>query len=55
MYLVQGVIGKRITGKSWEENVREMIFEPISMTNANFTIDAMKKNKEAALGYRTAR
>ena len=53
MYLVQGVVAERISGKSWEDNVRERIFQPIGMKTANLSIDEMEKAEEAAFGYET--
>ena len=53
MFLAQGVIAERITGKSWEQNVQEKLFDPIGMSTANLTIAAMKKDKNAAIGYAT--
>ncbi len=35
LYLVAGQMIPRITGKSWEEFVRERIFEPLGMTHTN--------------------
>ncbi|HMU45745.1 MAG TPA: serine hydrolase [Chitinophagaceae bacterium] len=52
MFLAQGVIAEKLTGKSWEENVKEKIFVPLGMNNSNFSIHDLKKNKDAALGYR---
>lgn len=51
MFLAQGMIAEKLTGKSWEENVKEKIFTPLGMTNSNLSIHDLKKNKEAALGY----
>ncbi len=53
MFLLQGVISEKITGKSWEDNVREMIFKPLGMKTANLSIDELLLAKEAALGYET--
>jgi len=51
MFLAQGMIAEKLTGKSWEENVKEKIFTPLGMTASNFTIADLKKNKDASLGY----
>ncbi len=51
MYLAQGVIGEKITGKSWEENISEMFFEPLGMKRSNFTIEDLVKDGNRALGY----
>ncbi len=53
MYLAQGVIAERITGKSWEENIRERFFSPLSMHTSNLSIDELEASEEPALGYVT--
>lgn len=51
MFLVQGMIAEKLTGKSWEENIKEKIFSPLGMSSSNLSIHDLKKNKEAAFGY----
>lgn len=51
MFLAQGVIAEKLTGKSWEENVQENIFTPLGMRSSNLAIADLKKSKEAAVGY----
>ena len=51
MYLLQGVVGEKLTGKSWEENVASKIFSKIGMNNSNFSIKGLANYKEPALGY----
>lgn len=51
MFLAQGMIAEKITGKSWEENISSQIFKPLGMTRSNFTIKEMEKSDDAALGY----
>lgn len=51
MFLTQGVIAENITGKSWEDNIRERFFQPLNMKRSNVSIDEMKKSANAALGY----
>jgi len=53
MFLTQGVIAQRITGKSWEDNIRERFFKPLGMVRSNLTIDELEKSSNAALGYQT--
>jgi CubicO group peptidase (beta-lactamase class C family) len=53
MFLAQGVIAKNITGKSWEDNIRERFLKPLGMSRTNVTIDAMKTANNAAFGYET--
>jgi CubicO group peptidase (beta-lactamase class C family) len=35
-YVVAGAIAERVSGKSWEELMREIIFEPLGMKSAGF-------------------
>lgn len=51
MFLAQGVIIENITGKSWEDNIRERIFKPLGMTRSNLSIDELEESENAAFGY----
>ena len=51
MFLAQGVIAERITGKSWEENIGDRFFEPLGMTRSNTSIGELGKSTNAAIGY----
>ncbi len=51
MFLAQGVIAERITGKSWEENIRERFFKPLGMTRSNVSIKELAQSSNAAIGY----
>ncbi len=50
MFLLQGVIAEKLTGKSWEANVQEQIFQPLGMKTSNFTLwDG--QHTDASKGY----
>ncbi len=51
MFMLQGVIAEKITGKPWEENVRERILQPLGMVHTNFSVDTMAANADASVGY----
>ncbi len=51
MFLGQGVIAEKITGKTWEENIAERFFKPLRMDRSNATIQEMKDAQNASLGY----
>jgi CubicO group peptidase (beta-lactamase class C family) len=51
MFLTQGVITEKITGKSWEENIEQHFFKPLQMKNSTTVIDGLRKGAEAAIGY----
>lgn len=50
-FLAQGVIAERITGKSWEDNLKDYFFKPLDMSRTNATIAEMKSSSNAAYGY----
>ena len=51
MFMLQGVIAERITNKTWSENIKEMIFEPLGMTRSNTSIAELENSKNIAIGY----
>lgn len=51
MFLTAGYLVEQVTGKSWEDNVRERIFGPLGMTGANFSVKDSQKAPDFALPY----
>ena len=51
MFAAQGVVTEKLTGKSWEDNVREKIFQPLGMTGSDFSVADLAKAPDAAFGY----
>ncbi len=51
MFLAQGVIAEHITGKSWEDNIKERFFEPLGMTRSNVNIEELENSTNKAAGY----
>ena len=51
MFMLQGVIAERITKKSWGENIKEMIFDPLGMNRSSTTIAELENSENAAIGY----
>jgi len=51
MFAAQGVVEEHLTGKSWEQNVNDRIFQPLGMTESDFSITDLAKAPDAALGY----
>jgi len=41
LYVVAGQLIPKITGKSWDDFIRERIFTPLSMTHSNTTVTAL--------------
>ena len=50
-YLIQGMITEKLTGITWEENIRARFFEPLKMTRSNLTITELKAEDNIATGY----
>lgn len=48
MYLVAGEIIEAVTGKTWEEFVKERIFDKLGMNNSNTGINLQKNEKNIA-------
>jgi CubicO group peptidase (beta-lactamase class C family) len=51
MFLAQGVLAEKLSGKTWEQNVREKIFLPLNMTHSVFSIEDLLRSEEPATGY----
>ncbi len=51
MFLAQGMIAEKLTGKTWEQNIKEKIFTPLGMSSSNLSIKEWEKNPDASLGY----
>ena len=52
MFMTAGYLTGQITGKSWEDLVREKIFQPLGMKSSNLSVDESKKTSDYALPYR---
>jgi len=51
MFLLQGVVAEKMTGKSWEQNIKSKFLDPLGMTRTNFSVKEMEKDKDASVGY----
>lgn len=51
MFLSQGVLLEKLTGKSWEVNIKEKIFSPLGMNNTVTTISDWEKSTDRSLAY----
>ncbi len=52
MFLAQGSLAEKLTGKKWETLVKEKIFQPLGMTSTATSINAMETGSNASIGYR---
>ncbi len=50
-YALAGVIVENVTGKSWEENLKTTLFNPLNMRNSFTDLASMEKTNNYALGY----
>ena len=51
MFLTQGVIAERITGRSWEENIDQHFFQLLEMKTSSTVVDGLKNGADASFGY----
>lgn len=51
MFLAAGYLTGRTLETSWEDAVRKLIFEPLSMTATNISLEQMEKNRDHAVSY----
>lgn len=51
MYLAAGCLSEKVAGKSWEELVRERLFEPLGMKRSNFSVAESEKDADFAVPY----
>ncbi|MBC7904919.1 MAG: serine hydrolase [Gemmatimonadaceae bacterium] len=51
MFLLQGALAEKITGQTWEQNVRDKIFLPLGMKTSNFSVIEMAKSADHSKGY----
>ena len=52
MFLTAGYLVETVTGKTWEDAVRERIFTPLGMGRSNFSVADSQKSDDFALPYR---
>lgn len=48
--MVQGVVAEKLTGKSWEENIKTRFFDSLGMHHSSTSLEGFKV-EDAALGY----
>ena len=50
MFMAQGVVAEKLTGKSWEENIKTRFFDSLGMNHSSTSLAGFKV-EDAALGY----
>ena len=53
MFMAQGIVIEKITGKSWEENMKEKILTPLGMSNTNLSTNDLEKSPDHSLAFAT--
>ncbi len=48
MFLTAGYLLETLTGKSWEDSVRELVFNPLEMKRSNFSIEDSRRDPDHA-------
>ncbi|GAH99548.1 unnamed protein product, partial [marine sediment metagenome] len=51
MYQASGCLVRKLSGRTWEEFVKERIFLPLGMKSSNFSIEELQKYPDYALPY----
>ena len=51
MFLAQGMVTEKLTGKSWEQNIRERILQPLEMSTTNFSVKDMEKSADRSPAF----
>lgn len=51
MFMTAGYLAGQLTGKTWEEAMRERLFEPLGMMRTNFSVAQSQKDDDFAYPY----
>ncbi len=51
IYAMAGHVMEKVTGRTWDDLIKEKLFEPIGMTNSNTSVDDMLKSPDFATPY----
>lgn len=51
MFMTAGYLAERITGRSWDDLIRERLFTPLGMTRSNITVRDLPATDDYALAY----
>lgn len=52
MFLAQGLLAEKLSGKTWEELIKEKIFTPLGMNASNTSMNDHQKAPDFSYGYR---
>jgi CubicO group peptidase (beta-lactamase class C family) len=51
MFLTAGHLVGVLTGKSWEDGLRQLVLAPLSMTRTNFSVAESQRDQDFSFGY----
>ncbi|RYY59413.1 MAG: serine hydrolase [Chitinophagaceae bacterium] len=51
MFLLQGMVAEKLSGRTWEQNIQDKILTPLGMTNTTVDLAGWLKNKDISKGY----
>jgi CubicO group peptidase (beta-lactamase class C family) len=51
MFMLQGLVAEKLTGKSWEQNVRQSFLEPLGMQHSYLSYSDCLQSPDLSLGY----
>lgn len=51
MFMTAGVLANRVGGASWENLVRQKVFQPLGMSQSNFSVNDSQKTDDFAFPY----
>jgi CubicO group peptidase (beta-lactamase class C family) len=51
MFMTAGYLSGKVNGSSWEEVVRELVFRPLDMSTADFSVTDLQRSADFAVGY----
>ncbi len=51
MFMAQGMVIENLTGKSWEDNMKERILKPLGMNQTTLSVIDMEKTADRSLAY----
>ena len=53
MYLIAGIVEEKVSGKNWDNLLKEEVFTPLQMNNSYSTFQGYLNYKERAKGYKS--
>ncbi|RNI29049.1 serine hydrolase [Rufibacter latericius] len=50
-YFTLGMIGEKLTGRTWEENVESSLLKPLRMNSSSIGLKGLRETRNVSLGY----